>query len=84
MVSIQVDIDKYRIMPYAAVSEGVRYMSIYYNPQLMRLLNEERLQEVIRGRTAGRRIEDRPERAARRHGNRLADDCLVKASALGC
>jgi hypothetical protein len=53
-------------------------MSIYYNPHLMRLLNDERLQEVIRSRTA--RPSEEPQRTARRPEARLNDDRLVHAS----
>ena len=52
-------------------------MSIYYNPHLMRLLSDERLQEIIQSRTArpvkaSRRTTDRP-------ATRLNDDRLVHA-----
>jgi hypothetical protein len=53
-------------------------MSIYYNPHLMRLLNEDRLQEIIRSRSA-RPIEE-PRRTTRRPETRLDDDRLVHAS----
>jgi len=57
-------------------------MSIYYNPQMMRLLNEERLQEIMRDR-AVRPPEDRPARASRREETRLPDGCLARASTSG-
>jgi hypothetical protein len=57
-------------------------MSIYYNPHLLRLVTEERIQEIMRGRSP-RQAEDRPVRIARRHATRLSDDCLVRASSLG-
>jgi hypothetical protein len=60
-------------------------MSIYYNPQLLRLLHDDRIQEVMRGRTA-RRISDRPIRVARRPEAGFSDEALVRGSSrcAGC
>ena len=54
-------------------------MSIYYNPHFMRLLSDERLQEIIQSRTA--RPVEASRRTTHRPETRLNDDRLVHARA---